>query len=184
MTMMRKLKKHEKKLLRKTDFLKYREETKSNEDKVIRNYYLQNREDYKKYNKLTGEVTSLVHHLRYLKPSSKVRLQVTQQVLDKLHSMGVIDQKDNLSGLERLTTASFCKRRLPVVLVKLKMAQHLEMAVKLVEQGHVRVGPHQITDPAYLVPRALEDYVTWWKGKILRKVKEYNKQLDDYEMET
>eukprot|EP01061_Rhynchopus_euleeides_P002274 TRINITY_DN11743_c0_g3_i3.p2 TRINITY_DN11743_c0_g3~~TRINITY_DN11743_c0_g3_i3.p2 ORF type:complete len:122 (+),score=47.23 TRINITY_DN11743_c0_g3_i3:164-529(+) len=93
MTMMRKLKKHEKKLLRKTDFLKYREETKSNEDKVIRNYYLQNREDYKKYNKLTGEVTSLVHHLRYLKPSSKVRLQVTQQVLDKLHSMGVIDQK-------------------------------------------------------------------------------------------
>ena len=97
--MYRKLKRHESKLLRKTDFLKYREETKSNEDKVIRNYYLQNREDYKKYNKLTGEVTSLVHHLRYLKPSSKVRMQITQQFLDKLHSMGVTDQRGICLGI-------------------------------------------------------------------------------------
>ena len=62
------------------------------------------------------------------------------------------------------------------------MAQHLEMAVKLVEQGHVRVGPHQITDPAYLVPRTLEDHVTWMNTKIKRKVLEYNQQLDDYEL--
>eukprot|EP01063_Lacrimia_lanifica_P022851 TRINITY_DN30368_c0_g1_i1.p2 TRINITY_DN30368_c0_g1~~TRINITY_DN30368_c0_g1_i1.p2 ORF type:complete len:188 (+),score=100.61 TRINITY_DN30368_c0_g1_i1:106-669(+) len=182
---MRKLKKHEKKLLKKTDFLKYKEEGKSHEDQVIRNYYLQNREDYKKYNKLTGEVTSLVHHLRYLPPGSKVRMEITNQLLDKLFSMGVIDQKESLSqGLLRLTTASFCKRRLPVVLVRLKMAQNMEMAVKLVEQGHVRVGPHQISDPAYLVPRALEDHVTWMNAsKIKKKVLAYNRQFDDYEME-
>eukprot|EP01064_Diplonema_japonicum_P038407 TRINITY_DN9299_c0_g1_i3.p1 TRINITY_DN9299_c0_g1~~TRINITY_DN9299_c0_g1_i3.p1 ORF type:complete len:135 (+),score=18.18 TRINITY_DN9299_c0_g1_i3:49-453(+) len=91
--MLRKLKPHEKRLLKKTDFLKYKEEGKSHEDQVIRNYYLQNREDYKKYNKLTGEVTSLIHHIRYLKPNSKVRIQITQQLLDKLFSMGVVNQK-------------------------------------------------------------------------------------------
>ena len=62
------------------------------------------------------------------------------------------------------------------------MAQTMEMAVKLVEQGHVRVGPHQITDPAFLVPKALEDSVTWMnQSKIKEKVGRYNRQLDDYE---
>eukprot|EP01064_Diplonema_japonicum_P038406 TRINITY_DN9299_c0_g1_i1.p1 TRINITY_DN9299_c0_g1~~TRINITY_DN9299_c0_g1_i1.p1 ORF type:complete len:184 (+),score=31.24 TRINITY_DN9299_c0_g1_i1:49-600(+) len=178
--MLRKLKPHEKRLLKKTDFLKYKEEGKSHEDQVIRNYYLQNREDYKKYNKLTGEVTSLIHHIRYLKPNSKVRIQITQQLLDKLFSMGVVNQKETLSGVDKLTTASFCKRRLPVVLVKLKMAQTLEMAVKLIEQGHVRVGPHQIIDPAYLVPRALEDHVTWVNGKVKKAVQTYNRAVDDF----
>eukprot|EP01059_Diplonema_ambulator_P006876 TRINITY_DN1644_c0_g2_i1.p1 TRINITY_DN1644_c0_g2~~TRINITY_DN1644_c0_g2_i1.p1 ORF type:complete len:198 (+),score=61.91 TRINITY_DN1644_c0_g2_i1:40-594(+) len=179
--MYRKLKAHEKRLLKKTDFLKYREEGKSKEDHVIRNYYLQNREDYKKYNKLTGEVTSLVHHIRYLKPGSKVRIQITQQLLEKLFSMGVINQKESLSGVDKLTTASFCKRRLPVVMVKLKMAQTLELAVKYVEQGHVRVGPHQIIDPAYLVPRALEDHVTWTNtSKIKKAVQTYNRVTDDF----
>ena len=117
----RKLKKHEQKLLKITNFMQYREESKTHEDKVIRNYYLQNREDYKRYNKLTGEVTSLVHHLRYLKSGSKVRIQITQQLLEKLHNMGVTDQKDSLAGIEKLTTASFCKRRLPVVLRKLNV---------------------------------------------------------------
>ncbi|KAJ9470004.1 U3 small nucleolar ribonucleoprotein IMP3 [Diplonema papillatum] len=181
--MMRKFKKHEKKLLKKADFLKYREETKSHEDQVIRNYYLQNREDYKKYNRLTGEVTSIVHHLRYLKASSKVRMQVTRQLLDKLHSMGVIEQKETLSGVDKLSTASFCKRRLPVVLMGLQMAQTLEMAVRLVEQGHIRVGPHQVSDPAFLVPRALEDHVTWMnQSKRKEAIAKYNRQLDDYTM--
>ena len=33
------------------------------------------------------------------------------------------------------------------------MAQTVKEAVKLVEQGHVRVGPDPVTDPAYLVTR-------------------------------
>ena len=105
MTVHRKLKAHEQKLLKKTNFLKYREESKTNEDKVVRNYYLQNREDYKKYNKLTGEVTSLVHHLRYLGTGSKVRMQVTQQLLDKLYNMGVIPQRGMRAG-KKITTGN------------------------------------------------------------------------------
>lgn len=33
------------------------------------------------------------------------------------------------------------------------MCETVSAGVKLVEQGHVRVGPEVITDPAYLVPR-------------------------------
>jgi ribosomal protein S4 len=34
-------------------------------------------------------------------------------------------------------------------------------AVRTIEQGHIRVGPSPVTDPAMLVTRQLEDFVTW-----------------------
>ena len=53
----------------------------------------------------------------------------------------------------------------------------------MVEQGHVRVGPTVVTDPAFLLTRVFEDYVTWVDGsKIKRAVKKYNDQLDDFEL--
>lgn len=42
----------------------------------------------------------------------------------------------------------FHRRRLPVVMVRLKMSETLTEAATYIEQGHVRVGPHAVTDPA------------------------------------
>lgn len=33
--------------------------------------------------------------------------------------------------------------------------------MRTIEQGHVRVGPTPVTDPAMLVTRHMEDFVTW-----------------------
>ena len=41
------------------------------------------------------------------------------------------------------------------------MAESIKGATKLIEQGHVRVGPELVKDPALLVTRTLEDFVTW-----------------------
>ena len=50
-------------------------------------------------------------------------------------------------------------------------------------QGHVRVGPETVTDPAFLVTRNMEDFVTWVDtSKIKRKVLAYSDQLDDYDL--
>jgi U3 small nucleolar ribonucleoprotein protein IMP3 len=44
------------------------------------------------------------------------------------------------------------------------------------------VGPDTVTDPAFLVTRNMEDYITWVdSSKIKRKVMEYNDALDDYD---
>ena len=59
-------------------------------------------------------------------------------------------------------------------MVRSKMSQSIQAAVKFVEQGHVRVGPERVTDPAFLVPRNLEDYVTWTDTSAIRK------QIEDY----
>lgn len=67
-------------------------------------------------------------------------------------------------------------------MVYLKFAEHLREAVTYIEQGHVRVGPAVVTDPAFLVTRNMEDFVTWVdSSKIKRKVMEYNERLDDYD---
>lgn len=76
-----------------------------------------------------------------------------------------------------------CRRRLSTVLVRLKYAEHLKEAVTYIEQGHIRVGPDTITDPAYLVTRNMEDFIAWVdSSKIKRKVLEYNDKLDDYDL--
>lgn len=59
----------------------------------------------------------------------------------RLYAMGILSTKTSLVQLERLSTASFCRRRLAVVAVRLKMAQTVKEAATYVEQGHIRVGP-------------------------------------------
>ena len=68
-------------------------------------------------------------------------------------------------------------------MVRLRMADHLPAAVKFVEQGHVRVGPEVVTDPAFLVTRNMEDFVTWVdSSKIKRDVLKYRDKLDDFDL--
>ena len=55
------------------------------------------------------------------------------------------------------------------------MSESMKEATKYIEQGHVRVGPEVVKDPAFLVTRALEDFVTWVDGSAIRRhVMEYN----------
>jgi U3 small nucleolar ribonucleoprotein protein IMP3 len=71
-----------------------------------------------------------------------------------------------------------------VVMTRLRMSDHVQAAVDLIEQGHVRVGTDVVTDPAYLVTRNMEDFVTWVdSSKIKRNIMKYRDKLDDFELE-
>ena len=177
------LKYHEKKLLKKVDFLQWKNEQSLREIKVMRRYHLQNREDYVAYNKICGYVTKLVAELRTYDPRDPYRIKMTDDLLNKLYNMGVIPTKKSLVLCEKLSASAFCRRRLPVVLVRMKFCETLKEAVTFVEQGHVRVGPTVVTDPAFLVTRSFEDFVTWVdSSKIKRTVARYNDALDDYDL--
>jgi U3 small nucleolar ribonucleoprotein protein IMP3 len=93
------------------------------------------------------------------------------QLLSKLYDMGVLNSMAKLSDVDnKLTVAAFCRRRLAVFMCMSKMSETVSavsltqpqtsihvlnnwQAVRFIEQGHVRVGPDTITDPAYLVTR-------------------------------
>jgi U3 small nucleolar ribonucleoprotein protein IMP3 len=180
---MRQLKHHEKKLLKKVDFFHWKSTSNLRESKVLHKYLIQDREDYVKYNKIVGNITKLMNMIIELPKNDPMRNDIASQILTKLYSMGIINNTTNLSLIEHLTVSSFCRRRLPVVMVRLKMAENLKEAVTFIEQGHVRVGPNIVTDPAFLVTRTIEDYITWVdSSKIKRTIMKYNEKLDDFDL--
>ncbi|RCI07676.1 hypothetical protein L249_5757 [Ophiocordyceps polyrhachis-furcata BCC 54312] len=182
--MVRKLKYHEQKLLRKTDFLTYKSDKNHRDKAVVRRYMIQKPEDYHKYNRICGSLRQLAHRLSLLPPDNTVRRKIETQLLNKLYDMGVLSSRSKLSSVENnVTVSAFARRRLPVVMTRLRMAQTVQAATKMIEQGQVRVGTDTITDPAYLVTRSTEDFVTWVVGsKVKRNIMKYRDQLDDFEL--
>jgi len=180
---MRQLKHHESKLLRKVNLYAWKGDSNIRVAKVLRRYHIQNREDYVAYERICGHVTSLCAKLRTLEADDPFRIAMTEQFLTKLANLAVIDSASSLDKAAAISVSAFCRRRLPVVMVRMKMAETVKDAATYVEQGHVRVGPNVATDPAYLVSRNLEDFVTWVdSSKIKRTVAKYNGKLDDFDL--
>ncbi|KMZ57376.1 putative U3 small nucleolar ribonucleoprotein IMP3 [Zostera marina] len=124
----------------------------------------------------------LVNVLKQMDPRDPFRKERTDMLLEKLYSMGVIPTRKSLALCDKLSVSSFCRRRLASVLVKQKFVENLKMAITVIQQGHIRVGPDTVTDPAYLVTRNMEDFITWVdSSKIKRNLQVYNETLDDYD---
>lgn len=49
----------------------------------MRRYHIQDRDDYKKYNKLCGMITKLVATVKRLDPQDDARIELTEQLLNK-----------------------------------------------------------------------------------------------------
>ncbi|UKZ48614.1 Small subunit (SSU) processome component [Trichoderma virens] len=183
--MVRKLKFHEQKLLRKTDFFTYKQDDNHRDKLVRRRYMIQKPEDYHKYNRLCGVIHPPTRPPPLPPPpENPVRRKHEDLLLAKLYDMGILSSTSKLSAVENnVTVSAFARRRLPVVMTRLRMAETVQAATKLIEQGHVRVGVDEITDPAYLVTRNNEDFVTWAVGsKIKKNIMKYRDELDDFEL--
>ena len=116
--------------------------------------------------------------MRALPATSAARTSMSARLLTKLHAMGVISSTASLAKADDVTVAAFCRRRLPVVMVRLRLSETLREALTLIEGGHVRVGPEVVKDGAFLVTRSLEDFVTWVdSSKIKRQVMRYNNKV-------
>lgn len=125
----------------------------------------------------------MARQIKELDPKSVFRVEATAQLLEKLHRLGLIPTKRGLELADKVTASSFCRRRLPVVMVRSQMAENLKTAVTFIQQAHVRVGPQVVMDPAFLVTRNVEDFVTWSHSSAIKKhVMEYNELRDDYEL--
>jgi U3 small nucleolar ribonucleoprotein protein IMP3 len=131
-----------------------------------------------RYNKLVGEIRQLANKISLLDSRDPFRAQQEKALLEKLYNMGITNTTAKFSDCRKVTVSAFCRRRLPIVMCRLKMAETVKEAVTFVEQGHIRVGPQTINDPAFLVNRTMEDYVTWVDtSKIKRKIMKYNDKV-------
>ncbi|KAI9797633.1 MAG: Small subunit (SSU) processome component [Sarcosagium campestre] len=186
--MVRKLRHHEQALLRKVSLAAYPDDPSHRRASTVRRYGIQRPEDYIKYNRVCGQLRQLAHRLSRLDPTDPVRHRLEEALLEKLWNMGVLGSggggRGKLSDVEhKVTVSAFARRRLPVVMTRLRMCETVQTGIRFIEQGHVRVGPEVVTDPAYLVTRNIEDFVTWVdSSKIKRNVLRYRDKLDDFDL--
>lgn len=107
---------------------------------------------------MVGKIHQLALRLSTLPAADPFRTKHEQGLLGKLYDMGLLTTGAKMSDITNtINVSAFCRRRLPVVMVRLRMAQTVGQAVKYVEQGNIRVGPDTITDPAFMVTRNMED---------------------------
>ena len=69
-----------------------------------------------------------------LKPPAKhhnVGFQATSQLLAKLHSLGLIASRRGLELADGVSASSFCRRRLPVVMLNSGMAQSVRVEQRM-----------------------------------------------------
>ncbi|EGG17304.1 U3 small nucleolar ribonucleoprotein protein [Cavenderia fasciculata] len=177
---MRQLKHTEQKLLKKVNLVHYKKE--SPRDLLnMQTFGIASREEYQHYVKLVNSIQKLVNLVGKLPEGDPVKKQVTDQLVEKLYDMGVVDEKVTAS-LAKVGVSHFCRRRILSMLVQHKFAQNLTHSMTLIKHCHVRIGPEVVTDPAFLVTRKFQDLMTWTdQSSMKKKVMEYNNNLDDYD---
>lgn len=108
-----------------------------------------------RYNKIAGQIKKIANKLSLLDPRDEFKDKIADALLSKLYSMGIISAKKTLSQCDKVTVAAFCRyeiiktswnnvlsnsllisrRRLPVVLVRLRMAETVK--VLIIKQAHL-----------------------------------------------
>ncbi|XP_054090784.1 U3 small nucleolar ribonucleoprotein protein IMP3 isoform X1 [Zeugodacus cucurbitae] len=121
--MVRKLKYHEQKLLKKVDFITWKVDNGGKETKVIRRYHIRKPADYTKYNKLSREIRTLSEKIAKLENTDPFRTEAATMLLLKLYDMGLTRNQMDLAVASGVSASSFCRRRLPVVMVKSYLAE-------------------------------------------------------------
>lgn len=137
--MVRKLKFHEQKLLKKVDFINWTADNNVHETKVLRKYHIRKREDYTKwvkkevkknfdikpyfflsfrYNKLARTIRDLAKRVSDIDASEPFRTEASAAILEKLYILGLIPTKWDLNNAVKISASSFCRRRLPIVMVR------------------------------------------------------------------
>lgn len=82
--MVRKLRFHERKLLKKVDFINWEVDKNLHEVTVMRKFHIQKREDYTKYNELSRRIRDIARQIKELDPNDPFRAEATRTLLEKL----------------------------------------------------------------------------------------------------
>ncbi|RUS75130.1 hypothetical protein EGW08_017114 [Elysia chlorotica] len=99
------------------------------------------------------------------------RIELTRQFFGKA-TLDDFDPDQEKLGSSRQGAVVLCCQRLPVLMVRNhNHVRDLKAATTFMEQGHLRIGPYVVDDPAYLVTRGMEDFVSWKQWKDISKTK-------------
>ncbi|KAL7712253.1 U3 small nucleolar ribonucleoprotein subunit [Entamoeba marina] len=137
--MVRKLKYHESKLLKKVEFIDWKRDGGIRQSKILARFHIHDPKEYQAYNKVTLLTRKLSSMLSKLPKDDAFRMVLTKRICDRLYELGVVNLPEKgLRMLDILNASAFCRRRLAIMVKNNKMANHVEMAETLIQ--HERLG--------------------------------------------
>jgi small subunit ribosomal protein S4 len=124
------------------------------EREALRGYGLRNKKEL-------WRTEAAVRKYRRLARSLAARPNKSQEklVLDKLVSLGVLEEGAGIDDVLALTTQKFLDRRLQTVLKSKGLANTVKHARQMIVHGHVKVGDRKIVYPSYVVSRGDESKI-------------------------
>lgn len=83
-----------------------------------------------RYNKLSRTIRELAKKISEIDAKEPFRTEMSAMLLEKLYVLGLIPTKWDLNNAVNISASSFCRRRLPVVMVrsKFKAPQLMKMS--------------------------------------------------------
>jgi len=91
------------------------------------------------------------------------------QLLDRLKKLNLATEKTHLEDVLGLKIKDVLERRLQTLLFKKGLARSMNQARQFITHGHVLVGNKKITVPGFLVPKKLEQSISFAVGSSLFK---------------
>lgn len=95
-------------------------------------------------------------------------------LLNKLNKIGLLDKDAGLDSVLSLTTENLLNRRLQTIVFKKNLANKPLQARQLITHGHIAIEGRRIRHPSFIVPRDLEDKISFYKELAVKtpKIKE------------
>jgi len=137
------------------------------ENILVKDYGLKNKKEIWKLNHVLKKYQ--MQAKRLLASEGKQELIEKKQLMDKLSSLGIIKQSDDLNTILGLSVKDFLNRRLQSVVFTKKMARSLKQARQMVTHEHVSIAGNKITIPSYLVSIEEEDTVVYAPNSSFKK---------------
>lgn len=74
----------------------------------------------RRYNKLARNIRDLATKISAVDAADPFRTETSAALMEKLYVLGLIPTKWDLNNAAKISASSFCRRRLPVVMVRSK----------------------------------------------------------------
>jgi len=138
------------------------------EGKILKEYALKNKKELWKQKSLLRKYTNQAKRLVNLE--TKQAEKEKEQVLTKLHKLGLIKKTSNLDDVLSLALKDILERRLQTIIFKKNLAKSIKQARQFITHNHILVNDKRITSPSYLVSIDEEDKILFNPKSSLKNI--------------
>lgn len=135
------------------------------ENEIKRTYGLKNKREIWRAKEILRKKCRIARKLLHL--STEERAKAEKELLGGLIRLGILNKNAVLDDVLVLKEEDFLERRLQTLVWRKGLAKTIKQARQFIVHGHITIDGKCVTVPGYLVPKALEDKISFYKEPII-----------------